>query len=461
MQVIWKPQPKQALALSCPADDILFGGAAGGGKSDYLLADYLAGANKWGDAWKGVLFRKSFPQLEELIGRAKKMYCRIGARYCYSGSAGDKMFLFPNGATLKMRYIQSDKDVENYQGQEYTWVGFDEAGQYATSYPVDYMRSRLRSPAGAPTYIRLTANPGGIGHSWIKNRYIDNHDPYRIYKDYDDGGEFITRAYIPSRVEDNQILLANDPKYLARLNSLPKYLARALREGDWTVFAGQVFEEFRIETHVVKPFTLEQGAWYKFCALDWGYSHPYSLGWWAINGDGRMVKYREWYGCEEGAVNTGVKEGPKSLAERAMEMSAGEGANTMVADPAIWQKDTDAPSIAEIFEYAGWNMVKGNNDRVNGLIIFHERLTQKDHNGTPMLTVFPNCKGFIRTIPTLTPDQNHPEDIDTRLEDHVYDESRYAVMSEFAKEPNRAIDTMNRSNEYRRKKEEWNPWFEK
>ena len=177
--ILWKPQPKQALALSCPAIELFFGGAAGGGKSDFLLADFLQGAAKYGEDWKGILFRRTTKQLEELQARARQLFKPIGAVYKESKA----VWIFPNGATLKMRYLESDKDVENYQGHQYTWVGMDELGNYPTEYCWTFMLSRLRSARSKhiPCVIRGTANPGGVGHSWIKHRFMDGHEPNKIF----------------------------------------------------------------------------------------------------------------------------------------------------------------------------------------------------------------------------------------------------------------------------------------
>lgn len=448
-KVIWKPQPKQALALSCPATELFFGGAAGGGKSDFILMDFLQGAAKYGKDWNGVLFRQTCPQLEELQKRAVELFTPIGGVY----KSAPRTWYFPNGANLKMRYMESAKDVSNYQGHQYTWIGFDELGNYPTNECWEFMKSRLRSASGAPSYIRGTANPGGVGHSWIKHKFMDGKQPNKVYVEKvqlpSGNVNYVSSCFIPSRLEDNQILMQNDPNYEAKLMSLPEHLARAMRYGDWSVFAGQVFAEFSVDKHVVKPFTLESGLWFKFCALDWGYSKPYSLGWYAVNADGRVVKYREWYGCKEGEQNVGVKEGVTELGTRAWEISVTEGVDTMVADPAIWGKSDTGLSFAEKFMQVGWKMVKGNNDRINGVILFHEYLKEEtlDYNGNkvPLLTVFPTCYGFIRTVPMLTPNPNHPEDIDTRLEDHVYDETRYALMSDFVKSPHKALLKQNGS----------------
>lgn len=465
--VLWKPQPKQARALSCPAEELFFGGAAGGGKTDFLLMDFYEGAAKYGKNWRGIIFRKTFRELKQIKIRGYELFIPTGAEYKQKDKQyGDYVFVFPNKATLELAYLESDSDVTHYQGQEYTWVGFDELGNYATNYAWNYMHGRLRNKYGIPGRMRATGNPGGVGHGWIKATWIDGHEWGKIFwreieveikgakKKYK-----ISSCFIQSRLEDNPILMNMDKGYDARLAVGGSVLYRALRLGDWDIFAGQVFSEFNRERHVVKPYMLEAGLWYKFCSLDWGYAKPYSLGWYAINGDGRMVKYREWYGCTE-EPNTGIKEGSKILAGRAWEQSVTEGIDTMVADPAIWQKDNDHPSVSADFEDAGWKMIKGNNDRINGLIMFHQMLQTTDQNNVPMLTFFPNCTGSIRTLPLLTPDPSKPEDVNSKLEDHAYDETRYAIMSEIAKTPSRMLERVNgnygRSRTHTAKS--WNPY---
>ncbi|MCL2832108.1 MAG: hypothetical protein FWD78_02965 [Treponema sp.] len=257
MKELWKPQPRQAQALSNNAFELLFGGAAGGGKSDFLLADFVSHVNDWRQAWRGVLFRKTYPELETIIARAKELYLPLRATW----NQANRTFTFPPGSQLQMRFLESDDDVTRYQGQEYTWVGFDELGNYPTDYPWKYMMSRLRSAVGAPCYIRGTANPGGRGHGWIKERFIDGKEPGKVYRI---GNTGITRCFIPSLLQDNQILMQQDPMYQKRLELMPVYLRKALLEGDWNIFQGQVFEEFNTAKHVVKPFALPAGMWKRF-----------------------------------------------------------------------------------------------------------------------------------------------------------------------------------------------------
>lgn len=443
--VIWTPQPKQARALKCPAFELFFGGAAGGGKSDFLLMDFLNGARTYGRYWAGIIFRRTNSELEQLLKRAHELYEPVGG--IWKGAASGEShntWKFKNGATLKMRYLEREEDVGRYQGHEYTWIAIDELGNYPTPYCWTYMISRARSTRGVPCFIRGTANPGGVGHGWIKQRFMDGHTPNRIF--YSESTDFegkvsrTSRCFIPSTLDDNKFLLSTD--YSARLMNLPTNLARALRYGDWTVMEGQMFDAFNPEKHVISPCVLKPGEWFKFAAMDWGFSKPYSILWFAVNASGRVVIYRQMYGCKPGEYNVGTKQGSKEVAELSMAQSMTEGCYDMVADPAIWNRDDDRPSIAEEFEKAGWKMHKANNDRINGLVMVYDylKLTTEEEDGVhPLLSIVKTCEALIRTLPLLTPDPNHPEDVDTKLEDHAYDSLRYGLMSEFVHHPTNSL----------------------
>jgi hypothetical protein len=455
--VLWKPHYKQALAMKSPAFELLFGGAAGGGKSDFLLMDFYAGVNKYGRHWQGILFRRTYDELEELLKRACELYIPLGGRLTNKS----RDFIFPNGASIKFRYLEQDKHVLRYQGHQYTWIGFDELGNYPTDYAWRYMITRARSAVGVPCYMRASANPGGVGHAWIKTRFIDGYEPYKLYRTVEKAGleELpITRCFVPARIEDNPALMRNDPGYQERMRLLPGHLYRALRHGDWDVFAGQVFSEFRRSLHVVKPFALEPGEWKKFYALDWGYEAPFSLGKWAVNREGRMVRYGEWYGAKRNEMNAGIKMGCADAAAKAWEMALPEGVTECVADTGMWGKDDDGPTKAEMWENAGFKMIRANKDRVNGLAIFHQRLQSKGEDERPMLLIFDHCVDFIRTIPVLTPDTSNPEDVNSDLEDHIYDESRYAMMSDFAHNPADALRKQNGQWNFRTRSEGWDPF---
>lgn len=423
--VVWEPQPKQALALSCPVFELFYGGAKGGGKSDFLLADFLNGI-EYGEAHKGIIFRRTYSELEELLYRSRQIYPALGAKY---PSEKKRIWEFPSGATLKMRYLDRDRDVEHYQGHSYTWIAFDELTNWSTDYCYIYMFSCARSPEGIPVRIRASGNPGSKGHVWVKNRFIDNARPYEIY--YDPETE-LKRVFIPALLDDNHKLMEKDPQYEIRLKALPPHLYRAYRKGDWDIFAGQAFEEFRRDLHVIRPISIEP-SWKRFAALDWGYAKPYSVGWWAVTGDGRMIRYREWYGCEKGKHNVGVKKASKELAKKAWEISVAEGCKNIVIPPDCFSSVDDTNTVADNFRKTGWNVIRANNDRINGLSRVHDLMKTTGDDGRPFLLVFDTCRAFIRTIPVLVVDENNPEDIDTDSEDHVYDETRYAAMSSFTK----------------------------
>jgi hypothetical protein len=428
--VLWKPHPKQLQALNSKAFELFYGGAAGGGKSEFLLMDFLKGVNPYAEEWIGILFRHTYPELSDLIRRAKHFYLPLGAEWEKSA----KTFRFPNGAQLELRPLESEDDVTKYQGQQYTWVGFDELGNYATDYPWTYMITRTRSAAGAPSFMRGTGNPGGRGHNWIKSRFIDGLEPGKVYK-YKVGAQWLTQTFIPARLIDNPSMMTGDPLYQAKLEMQPEHIRRALLYGDWDVFAGQYFDEWRRDTHVVKPFALPSGEWHRFYCLDWGYGAPYAIVKLAVNKYGRVVQYGEIYGADLTQINKGNRKPASKAAAEAWEDAIKEGVTEMVADPAIWSKTDDYPSAAEHFEQAGFRMEKGHNDRVQGWLAVHERLKQRDENDHPMLQIFETCHHTIRTLPVLTPDRNRPEDVDSKLEDHLADALRYGVMSDFATNP--------------------------
>jgi hypothetical protein len=456
--VLWKPHYKQALALKSAAFELLFGGAAGGGKSDFLLIDFWAGVMKYGKNWRGILFRKTYAELEELLKRAGELYVPLGGRFL----AKRNEYAFPNGAYIRFKYLENDNDVANYQGHQYTWIGFDELGNYPSDFAWRYMISRCRSAAGVPCYMRATANPGGAGHAWIRARFIDGFEPYKTHRTVEtaSGGAGVTvsRCFIPSLIEDNPTLMRNDPGYAERLKLLPNHQYRALRKGDWDVFAGQVFDEFRREKHVVKPFPLEPGCWKRFYSLDWGFATPFSLGKWAVNAEGRMVRYGEWYGADLGEFNKGLKMGASAAAEHAWEWAVAEGVTEIVADTACWNRTDDKElSVAEKWEEAGFTMIRANKDRKNGKMMFHQQLITLGEDNKPMMLIFDTCANFIRTIPAMVPSPADPEDVDTKLEDHIYDESRYAVMSEFVHHPADALRRQNGNWNFRKQRGGWDP----
>lgn len=442
MNVIWKPQPKQIEFMKRWEKEALFGGAAGGGKSDAMLAE--AARQVHISNYRGIIFRATFPQLEALIERSIAIYSRAfpGAKY----NASAKAWTFPSGSHIFFGYMQHEKDKYNYQGKPYDFIGFDELTHF-TQTQYEYLKSRNR-PTGPGTrvYMRATANPGGIGHGWVKEKFIAPAPPMTtIWKEVSvDGpnGEKIqdrqSRIFVPSSVFDNQELLKNDPNYVFTLASLPEKERNALLYGDWDSFEGQVFGEFvddplhyqdRLWTHVIDPFEIP-AHWRIYRGFDWGYSRPYSVGWLACDDEGRFYRIKELYGWN-GTANTGVQEDIDTIAKQINEIEQNdyllkgkriEG----ICDPAIFE-ESRGESIARGFERAGIFFTKGDHTRIAGKMQFHYRFAF-DERGIPMFYTFNTCKQFIRTIPLLIYSDKHVEDINTDGEDHIYDECRYLFM---------------------------------
>lgn len=419
---LWSPQAgPQTKFCQRKEYELLYGGAAGGGKSDALLMEGLRQIDH--PSYRAIYFRRTFPNLQKMIDRSWEIFPAHGGKW--NGEL--KRWQFPSGAIYKFGHMKDEADKYNYQSDEYAYIAFDELTQFTETQYL-YLHSRCRSPhAGIRCYIRAASNPGNIGHAWVKRRFIDPIPPYQTYFDDTTG---LSRAFIPAKVWDNKILVNNDPLYVKRLEGLPENDRRMLLEGDWNVFAGQAFGEIRDGVHIVKPFVLHPG-WFRFVSMDWGYSKPFSIGWWAVDGDKRLIRYRELYGWN-GEPDVGCKRSAKDVAAEAWGISVADGCRHMVADPACWHKlGHEGPSIAEAFEQAGFYMEKANNDRLLGKQVLHNRFDEKNDDGIPMIVVFNTCVHWKRTIPELIVDENKPEDVDTRQEDHNYDETRYAIMSSF------------------------------
>lgn len=426
----WVPQEgaQTSAIIAAWCDELFFGGARGGGKSDFLLGDYLQDIDL-GSLWRGIIFRKTYPELEELQQRARELFPPLGAVYKSSKSAEYPFadcWYFPGGATLKMRYLQHERDADNYQGHQYLWIGFDELTNHATPYAYNKLKACLRSGAGIPGRIRSSGNPGGKGHIWVKARFIDIAPPYSAYTDPETG---LTRMFIPSKLTDNKYLRDNK-QYVALLKSSgSKELVRAWLEGDWDIVAGAFFDCWDRDKHVIKPFRIPS-EWTRFRSFDWGSAKPFSVGWWAISDGGMalpknsIVRYREWYGAKE--PNVGLKLTAEAIAQGIVKREKGESIAYGVADPACWKEDGGA-SHAERMAKEGAKFRPADNSRVSGWDEMRQRFIGEDD--APMIYCFDTCVDSIRTIPLLQHDGHNPEDLDSEMEDHAADDWRYACKS--------------------------------
>ena len=442
--IVWQPQPKQAAFMARPEYECLYGGAAGGGKSDALLAEALRQVHI--PHYRAIIFRKTYPQLSELIDRSRALYGPAFPRARYNQT--EHCWTFPSGAKVYFGSMQYTKDRINYQGKRYDFIAFDELTHFTWD-EYSYMFSRNRpSGPGTRVYMRASTNPGGIGHGWVKDRFITAAPPLTPVEDNyevpDPSGRLIKlrrrRIFVPSTVFDNQELLRNDPNYLANLAMLPEAERNALLYGSWDSFDGQVFREWRNDpqhyddqrwTHVIDPFPIPKH-WRIYRGFDFGYAKPFSVGWFAVDEDGRIYHIKEYYGCT-GTPNTGIKLNPVEIAAGIRQMEAEDpvlkGKQIVgIADPSIFD-ESRGESVARMMQrspnFIYWQ--GGDNTRLAGKMQFHYRLAF-DSEGLPMFQVFSTCKHFIRTIPTLVYDESKVEDINTDQEDHIYDMCRYVMM---------------------------------
>jgi hypothetical protein len=432
IQTVWEPQNgPQSAFVNCPIFEVLFGGARGGGKTDGVLGDWVLHAADHGQNAIGLMVRRTRVELDETFERARDLYSKIGAHATYS----PRRVVFPNGARITYAYLERDSDAETYQGASYTRVYVEEAGNFPSPTPIMKLMATLRSGAGVPVGMRLTGNPGGPGHQWLRSRYIDPA-PMGWKVLTDDTG--LERIYIPSRVGDNRFLGAD---YVQRLRaSGSPELVRAWLEGDWSVVSGAFFPEFEMSRHVIAPRALPEH-WARFRSFDWGSARPFACHWWAVSDGslhdiarGALVNYREWYGMRPGEPNVGLRMTAEAIAAGIKSREVDDPAPmTGVADPAMFAED-GGPSIAQRMIGCGVIFRPADNKRVAGRGAMggwdqvRARL-EGDADGKPMLLLFSTSRDLIRTLPALQHDDARPEDVDSDMEDHAPDSARYACMS--------------------------------
>ena len=438
--VLWSPQPgPQTALLECPIFEVFYGGARGGGKTESSIGDWLQHSSEYGEAAIGIFVRRKFKQLAEVIARTKQIFPKLGARY----NEQKAEWRMANGARLKFVYLERDSDAEEYQGHNYTRVYVEEVTNFPSPSPIDKLRATLRSGSGVPVGMRLTGNPGGPGHNWVKKRYID---PCKTgFKVIAEECEIevegvkqtvkLERVFIPSKLGDNTLLIKNDPTYVLRLRqSGSEQLVKAWLEGNWDIVDGAFFDEFDENLHV-KPSNIILSATpqtIRFRAFDWGSARPFSVGWYAICDGlwprenplphGAIFKYREWYGAK--GPNIGLKMTATEVQEELLKWEEKERIRYAVADPSIFIRN-GGPSIAESMAKCRWR--RADNKRQPGWEAIRQRLVGID--GVPMLYFSDQCEDTIRTLPTLQHEEKNPEDLDTDAEDHAADELRYACMS--------------------------------
>ncbi len=416
---VWRAQPKQREFLLRTEYQVLYGGSAGGGKTDALLINHVLTCERYPGA-KTLYLRRTFADLNKpgsAIPRSREL---LHGRAHWNDQ--QHKWTFGNGSILQFGHLQTAADVYDYQGAQVDLLSFDELTQFQEE-QFDFLATRVRAtvPGVKPT-IRAATNPGGVGHGFVRRRFVDAGpwgEPFPL-RDRETGevlidpvtGEPQLGIFIPAKVADNPALLQRDPGYAARLSGLPEALRRAYLEGDWDLFQGQVFSAFRRDLHVCRPFSIPP-EWPRWRAVDYGFHAPFCCLWFARSPDHVVYVYRELYA-------TGMSD-----AEQARHIhgaSAGERIWTTYGDPSMWSTQPNGTTIAQVYASNGVQMVKANNDRLAGLQRVHQALTEE-----PVLQIFEGCVNLIRTLPALVYDQHNVEDVDTDGEDHSYDSLRYGL----------------------------------
>ena len=385
------PKQMEFVDSTGKADEVLYGGAAGGGKSYGQLCDALIYAMKYPGSRQLVL-RRTLPELEKSLVRVSlELFPREVYRYSESKHTGS----FTNGSILDFGYCDSETDVYRYQSAEYDVIRFDELTHF-TEQMYLYLMSRLRGTKDFPRAMKSSTNPGGIGHSWVKRRFIDIGEPGKIHSK--GNGK---RLFIPATVFENKALIKNDPDDVKRLKNLSEKDRRQLLDGDWDTNEGQYFSEWRRELHVCEPFAIPKN-WRRYFAMDYGLDML--AGYWIAvdEGDNAFV-YREVY--QSGLI---ISEAAKKI----LEAQGNDFPEIYIAPPDMWNRRQDTgKSVAELFLDFGIMLFKGSNDRVQGWYCLKEWLhPRKNEFGEikPRLRIFSNCTEVIRTLPALCFDERNP-----------------------------------------------------
>lgn len=415
-EVVWAPQagPQEAL-VNCPITLVGYGGARGGGKTDGVLGKFAIKQEQMGADFNAIFFRKELPQADDLIERAKQIYLPLKAHW----QDQKKQFTFLSGGRLRFRPLANDADAEKYMGQNLSDCAIEEAGNYSDPSPIWKLFGALRGKGGGQ--IILTFNPGGVGHSWLKELFIRPAPKgMKLLKKELPNGAHFDYIYIPSRVSDNQILLARDPEYINRLHMVGSpELVRAWLEGDFEIHEGSYFPEFSSK-HIVAPFNVPKH-WPRYLGYDWGYRSPFAAIWGAVSSGrddrgnevpypkGAIIIYREMWG--KGVDNV-------EQANRIASASVGENP-IAVADPSIFSHE-GGPSINDQFtqvfsKYKHPSFRAADNDRLSGWSQIRQRLVAKP----PLLYIFATCPYLLETLPSMSIDKRNPEDLDTQGNDHA------------------------------------------
>ena len=398
---------RQQAFINASAPEVLFGGAAGGGKSYGQVVDALLFALKYPKS-RQLILRRTYTELEKsLIRTAQELYPRDIFQYNSSKHYGK----FPNGSIIDFGYCDKEDDVFKYQSAEYDIIRFDELTHF-TEFMYKYLTTRIRGVNNYPKQVKSSTNPGGVGHNWVKERFIDIGPPNIQHG---------RRIFLPSFLQDNKFLMESDPGYVDRLKEQDEKHQKALLYGDWDIFDGQYFTEFKRDLHVVEPFEIPKH-WRRYFTLDYGLDML--AGYWiAVDTENYAYVYREIY-----KPNLIISDAAKAI--KALD---DEDVFAYLAPGDLWNRRQDTgKSAAEIFFEHGVPITKASNNRVQGWLNLKEWLKPiPDMFGklTPHLRIFNNCVNLIRCLPGVQIDAKNPSDVATEPHEltHAPDAIRYFV----------------------------------
>lgn len=409
---------RQKCFCDANAFEVLYGGAAGGGKSYGQLVDAMLYAFKYPRS-RQIIFRRTYPELEKSLIRVS-LALFPATVYNYSRSVHTGTFI--NGSVIDFAYCDNESDVYRYQSAEYDVIRFDELTHFTESM-YTYLISRCRGADGYPKHIKSTTNPGGVGHSWVKSRFIDIGAPDTVHK-----VKGMTRIFIPARIADNSFLLKADPDYIKRLESLDERDRLALLDGVWDLNEGRFFDSFDRGVHVTKPF-LVPPEWHRYVAIDYGLDMlaAYKI---AVDNNRRAYVIGEVY---EGKDSGGEGLIVSQAAGRIKSLISNDRVRAIFAPPDLWSRQKDSgKSIARLFFENGVPLTRVSSSRVSGWMELKEWLsvyTGEDGNPTANLKVFDCCVNLIRTMSEIQCDSQNPSDCATSPHEltHAPDALRYFV----------------------------------